>query len=114
VLRAHNVAYTFNSWSRMPPVSEQVKMVGADSASFATARFLLKPGRTYEQAVKAFQPYMEIKEPYPEGRETIVYLLRQATSNTSRRYYLYVNNRFEGSAPWTIVAALAELVRGVV
>jgi uncharacterized protein YecE (DUF72 family) len=48
VLRAHNVAHTFNSWSRMPPVSEQVRMPGADSATFATARFLLKPGRTYE------------------------------------------------------------------
>ena len=106
VLRSHNVAHTFNSWSRMPSVSEQVKMAGADTAGFATARFLLKPGRTYEQAVKVFQPYMEIKEPYPEGREAIVYLLRQATTHASRRYYLYVNNRFEGSALWTIVKAL--------
>ena len=65
--------------------------------------------------MKSFQPYMEIKDPYPEGRDAIVYLLRQATSNTSRRYYLYVNNRFEGSAPWTIVNALravAEMSQG--
>ncbi len=108
VLRAHNVAHTFNSWSRMPSVPEQIAKPGSEPASFTTARFLLKPGRTYEQAVKAFQPYMEIKEPYPEGRDGIVYLLRQATTNTSRRYYLYVNNRFEGSAPWTIVNALRD------
>jgi uncharacterized protein YecE (DUF72 family) len=107
VLRAHNVAHTFNSWSRMPSVPVQIAKPGSEPASFTTARFLLKPGRTYEQAVKSFQPYMEIKDPYPEGRDAIVYLLRQATTNTSRRYYLYVNNRFEGSAPWTIINALA-------
>jgi uncharacterized protein YecE (DUF72 family) len=107
VLKAHHVAHTFNSWSRMPPVSEQIAKPGSEPANFTTARFLLKPGRTYEQAVKAFQPYMEIQDPYPEGRDAIVYLLRQATTNTSRKYYLYVNNRFEGSAPWTIVKALA-------
>lgn len=109
VLHAHNVAHTFNSWSRMPPVFQQVQLPGCEPASFTTARFLLKPGRTYEQAVEAFQPYREIQDPYPEGRDAIVYLLRQATANTSRRYYLYVNNRFEGSAPWTIVHALDSL-----
>jgi uncharacterized protein YecE (DUF72 family) len=106
ILRAHKVAHTFNSWSRMPSVLEQARMAGSETADFATARFLLKPGRAYEQAVQAFQPYTEIKEPYPEGRDAIVYLLRQATNNTSRRYYIYVNNRFEGSALWTIVVAL--------
>jgi uncharacterized protein YecE (DUF72 family) len=108
-LRARNVAHTINSWTRMPPALHQAQMPGSDTASFATARFLLKPGRAYEEAVQAFQPYMEIKEPYREGRDAIVYLLRQSTNNTSRRYYLYVNNRFEGSAPWTIVNALKAL-----
>ena len=87
-------------------------MIGSETADFATARFLLKPGRTYESAVNAFQPYTEIKDEYPEGRHAIVYLLRQATSNTSRRYYLYVNNRFEGSAPWTIWNALHAAASG--
>ena len=32
------------------------------------ARFLLKPGRKYEQAVKAFEPYDSIKEEKPEAR----------------------------------------------
>jgi hypothetical protein len=31
-------------------------------------RFLLKPGREYEQAVKAFEPYDSIKEENPEAR----------------------------------------------
>jgi hypothetical protein len=70
----------------------------------------LKPGQGYEEAVQTFQPYTEIKDPYPEGsRRHRALVLRQATTNTSRRYHLYVNNRFEGSAPWTIVNALAAL-----
>src|ERR1700761_5494551 len=62
VLKRHNVAHTFNSWSRMPSVVEQVRTVGEDIADFVSARFLLKPGRTYEAAVKAFQAYQEIKD----------------------------------------------------
>ncbi len=67
VLRAHNVAHTFNSWSRMPSVPEQIAKPGSEPASFTTARFLLKPGRTYEQAVKSFQPYMKSKSRTPRG-----------------------------------------------
>jgi hypothetical protein len=45
----------------MPPVSEQLRIIGSETAEFTSARFLLKPGRNYEQAVKKFQPYTEIK-----------------------------------------------------
>ena len=71
MLRRHGVAHTFNSWSRMPPVVEQMKASGNDTADFTSARFLLKPGRSYEQAVKSFQAYTEIKEPYQEGRNAL-------------------------------------------
>ena len=106
-LRHNNVAHTLNSWSRMPPVSEQLRMIGGDTADFATARFLLKPGRTYEQAVNLFQPYTNIKEVYPEGRETLAKLLQPTSLPQARRRYIYVNNRFEGCSPKTIAAALS-------
>ena len=110
VLKLHNVAHTFNSWSRMPPVSEQMKMIGSETADFVSARFLLKPGRNYEQAVKAFQPYKEIKEANPEARIALSQLLGRAAFSRTRKRYIYVNNRLEGSAPWTISAVL-ETVR---
>ncbi len=110
VLRQHGIAHTFNSWSRMPPVVEQMKMIGNETADFTAARFLLKPGRSYEQAVKSFQPYTEIKEPYQEGRDALAKLLTRAGPNRTKRRYIYVNNRLEGSAPWTIVAALEAAV----
>ncbi|MFM8458286.1 MAG: DUF72 domain-containing protein, partial [Chthoniobacterales bacterium] len=51
VLHAHNVAHVFNSWTKMPPVEEQMTVPGAFTADFFAARFLLRPGRAYQQAV---------------------------------------------------------------
>jgi len=106
-LRLNGVAHAFNSWSRMPPVSEQMRMVGSETAEFTSARFLLKPGRNYEQAVKKFQPYNEVKEPYHEGRDALAKLLTPGTAGSTKRRYLYVNNRLEGCALWTIYSAIS-------
>jgi uncharacterized protein YecE (DUF72 family) len=106
VLKLNNVAHTYNSWSRMPPVTEQMRMVGSETADFVAARFLLKPGRSYEQAVQAFQPYREIREPVPDARSALQQLLGRACFSRTRKRYIYVNNRLEGSAPLTIGAVL--------
>ena len=90
----------------MPSVVEQVRIAGEETADFVTARFLLKPGRTYEQAVKSFEPYREIKEANEEARNGIKQLLGKACFTRARKRYIYVNNRLEGSAPWTISAVL--------
>jgi len=110
VLRRHGVAHTFNSWSRMPPVDEQVALPGSFTADFTAARFLLKPGRTYEQAVKIFQPYREVQEPYLAAREALKDLLTTKPGRPARRW-IYVNNRLEGCSLWTIYAALAGLLK---
>ena len=106
VLHQNGVAHTLNSWSRMPPVDEQMRMIGVETAEFCSARFLLRPGRNYDQAVEAFSPYTEIKEPNKEARMSLAKLLSRSALGKSRRRYIYVNNRLEGCAPWTIVAAL--------
>jgi hypothetical protein len=42
----------------MPPVNEQLAIPGSlTNPKLCAARFLLKPGRKYEEAVKTFQPY---------------------------------------------------------
>ena len=111
VLRLHGVAHTFNSWSRMPPVTEQMRILDSFTADFATARFLLKPGRNYEQAVEAFSPYREVKESYPEARMALIDLLTTpAKPGRPGRRFLYVNNRLEGCALWTIYAAITALL----
>ncbi len=103
VLREHGVAHVFNSWTRMPPISEQLALAGSQTADFTVSRLLLKPGRAYADAVKTFQPYNLLKEPNDEVRSGAARLLEQTLSE-QRRGYLYVNNRLEGCAPLTIAA----------
>ncbi len=111
VLHRHGVAHTFNSWSRMPSVNAQLEMPGSFTADFATARFLLKPGRNYEQAVEKFRPYSEVKEPNLEARLALIDLLTTpAKPGRPGRRFLYVNNRLEGCALWTIYAAITGLL----
>ncbi len=110
MLRRHRVAHTFNSWTKMPPVPEQVSLPGAFTADFASARFLLKPGRSYEQAVEKFQPYTEVREEYLPARAALRDLLTPKPGRPKRRF-IYVNNRLEGCSLWTIYAALSGLLK---
>jgi uncharacterized protein YecE (DUF72 family) len=106
-LRAHNIAHVFDSWTRMPPISEQAVLPGAVTAEFTVVRALLRPGRAYEDAVKIFSPYDQIREENPEAREALRALIKRMREER-RKAYIFVNNRLEGNAPETIRAVIAE------
>lgn len=107
VLARHGVAHVFNSWERMPPVGEQMAMEGSrTSPDFAGARFLLRPGRSYRQAVEAFSPYDSVRDPFEQAREDGARLIRELRSRGRRPSYLYINNRLEGNALETIRAMI--------
>jgi uncharacterized protein YecE (DUF72 family) len=108
VLREHGVAHIYNSWTRMPPIGHQLDLPGSISGPFILARALLRPGRTYNEAVDAFAPYDRIREPNPKLRRDLARLATQAVQ-LKIPAYLLVNNRAEGSAPLTI-AAIAEML----
>lgn len=108
VLREHDVAHVFNSWTRMPSIGMQLDLPGSLSAGFIVARALLRPGRYYADAVDAFAPYTEIRDPSPELRSDLVRLVETAEQLRIPAYIL-VNNRAEGSAPKTIAAVAALL-----
>ncbi|MHB8522690.1 MAG: DUF72 domain-containing protein [Limisphaerales bacterium] len=105
-LRQHGVAHVFNSWADMPPVSEQLALEGSRThPALCAARFLLKPGRRYEESVKLFEPYDKIKEPNPDARAAGAALIKEGVSaGPKRRTFIYVNNRLEGNALETIAA----------
>lgn len=105
MLRSHGVAHVFNSWSRMPSVPEQLALPGSDTADHFIARLLLRPGRTYEAAVKAFQPYRQVQDEYPEVRDSVKEVVERLCV-LRRKGWIYINNRLEGSAPITINAIL--------
>jgi uncharacterized protein YecE (DUF72 family) len=108
VLREHGVAHVFNSWTRMPPIGPQLDLPGSVSATFLVARALLRPGRTYDEAVDAFSPYDRIQDPAPHLRQDLVRLIETAV-HARIPAYLLVNNRAEGSAPLTVAEVLRML-----
>ena len=87
------------------PVNAQMALPGSrTNPARVAARFLLKPGRKYVEAVKAFQPYDKTQEVYPEARRAGAELMLEGCEVPDRETYIYVNNRLEGNAPQTIEA----------
>ena len=109
-LAKHGVTHVFNSWEAMPSVSEQIELPGSvTNPAMLAARFLLKPGRKYEEAVKTFQPYTETKEVNVEARKAIAALIKLALAATGGnlvRALIFINNRLEGNALNTIAEVL--------
>jgi uncharacterized protein YecE (DUF72 family) len=109
-LARHGVTHVFNSWEAMPAVSEQMAMPGSrTNPELTAARFLLKPGRKYAEAVKPFEPYDQTKEVNDEARAAGAALLKESATGGGKKTYIFVNNRLEGNALATIAAMLASL-----
>jgi uncharacterized protein YecE (DUF72 family) len=111
MLARHGVAHVYNSWTEMPPVSEQLAIPESlTNPEFAGARFLLKPGRKFEEAVQKFKPYDRVQEPYEDAREAAAKLIQKALAKeVLRRLYVYLNNRLEGNALQSLLAILDRL-----
>lgn len=109
VLARHGVTHIFNAWSDMPPVAEQMSLPGSETnPALVAARFLLREGRKFEDAVKRFSPYDRIQDPNPEGRAAAIKLALRAL-RAKGKALIFVNNRFEGHSPGTI----AEIAAGI-
>ena len=108
-LRQRGVSHVFNSWTRMPPIRKQLERPGSITSDLVISRVLLKPGRTYEQAVQQFQPYREMRDQYPQGFRDVAALVRTARTIPNTRVFVAVNNRFVGNAIYAIEEILTEL-----
>ncbi len=108
-LSSHGISHVFNSWDAMPPVSGQMAIPGSrTNPKLIAARFLLKPGRKYEEAVKAFQPYDRTREVNDEARKAGAALVKEGRAGDGKpRTFIFVNNRLEGNALETIAGMLA-------
>jgi len=106
-LRQHRAAHVLNSWTKMPLLSEQMAIADAFPADFTVARGLLRQGRAYEDAVRQFTPYDQVRDENPEARDALRALIRRMREER-RAAYIFVNNRLEGNAPETIRAVVEE------
>jgi hypothetical protein len=89
----------------MPDLETQLSLPGVFTADFAVVRALLSRGRTYEQAVKTFEPYRQIQEPNETARQALRRIIVWARRE-NKPAFLFVNNRLEGNAPGTIEAVV--------
>ena len=107
-LARHGVSHVYNSWQAMPPVSEQMLIPESrTNPALTAARFLLKPGRKYEEAVERFKPYERVQEKNDEARAAARKLIAEGKA-AKKKTFIYVNNRLEGNALETIAAMLEE------
>jgi len=104
-LRTHGVAHVYNAWTKMPELSEQITIPDSRTADFLVTRALLRRGRAYEDAVREFSPYAEVRDPNPFARQGIREILEIAKME-DRTAFIFINNRLEGNAPGTIVSIL--------
>jgi uncharacterized protein YecE (DUF72 family) len=110
-LARHGITHIFNAWADMPPVGEQMALPGSETnPSLLAARFLLREGRNYEEAVKRFSPYSEIKDPNPEGRAAATALVKRGLGSKGKsKVLLFLGNRYEGHSPGTIHAIIEQM-----
>jgi uncharacterized protein YecE (DUF72 family) len=106
-LARHELTHVYNSWTDMPPVSAQLVMPGSrTNPALVAARFLLTPGKTYERTIQDLEPFDSIRRVDENARAAAVELIAEGSETPERRTYLFINNRLEGSAPWTVKAML--------
>ncbi len=104
-LRSRGVAHVYNAWTRMPELHEQIAIPGSVTAGHVVCRALLRRGRSYEEAVAKFQPYLEVQDPNPGARDSMRIIIDRAREK-NHVTFLFVNNRLEGNAPQTILAVV--------
>jgi len=103
MLGEHGVAPVLNWWTHMPELGAQFDVAGSADSPFYLARVLVAPGRAYADAVKLFTPYDRLQEAHPEMRADAVRIAHEAEARR-KEFFLIVNNRAEGSAPYSIAA----------
>jgi uncharacterized protein YecE (DUF72 family) len=105
LLRNHGVAHVLNNWTKMPPILEQIARGDVLTAPFSVVRCLLRPGRSYQDAVEMFQPYADVREENPEARLGVASVADRCMVE-GKTLFAYINNRAEGNAPKTIEGIL--------
>ena len=94
---------------RLPALREQRALVGAGLDGPLIVRWMLHPGRVYDEARAAYAPFDRLREEDPAGRESVADL---AAAHLARGHEVYVtiNNKAEGSAPLSVLRLAERLV----
>ena len=94
---------------RLPGIAEQRGLAGAGLDGPLIVRWMLHPGRVYDEAKAAYAPFDRLQEEDPAGRDSVADL---AAAHLARGHEVYVtiNNKAEGSAPLSVFRLAERLV----
>ena len=109
LLARHGVAHGYAAHPRLPPLDEQSPLQ-ADTECPLVVRWLLAPGRGYEEARAAYAPFDRIVDPDPATRRRVAQLARHALGQ-GRQVIVIINNKAEGSAPLSVAALAKEFLQ---
>ncbi|MCX7953116.1 MAG: DUF72 domain-containing protein [Deltaproteobacteria bacterium] len=92
-----------NHWSYMPGITDQISEINLNKFDKIYVRLLTPLGISYEKAVEMFKPYDRVKLPQERAKSDLAGYI---TTRPHVKYFVAVNNRFEGCAPLTIADIL--------
>ncbi len=94
--------------ARMPAVTEQYGLAAIDPKQPLVVRWMLAPGRGYEEARARYAPFDKLVDDDPATRDTLA-SLAIAHAESSMPVFVVANNKAEGCAPLTVFR-LAETI----
>lgn len=111
ILKARGARYCLGLHPKLPPIEEQLPLLRALWPGPLVCRWNLhrKHGAFgYEDALAEYGEFERLQDPDPDTRRALARVIR-ATAEAGYRSYVTINNKAEGSAPWSV----RELARAV-
>jgi hypothetical protein len=96
----------------MPALHEQMRLVPPEAMPILLVRWMLHPGRRYDEAKTRYQPFDRIVDDDPDNRQTIASLCLTALA-AGHPAFVIANNKAEGSAPCTVLRLAEDVVQAM-
>jgi uncharacterized protein YecE (DUF72 family) len=109
LLAACGAHYGLGLHDRMPPIEDQLPMLRAGWPGPLVCRWNLQRGLAYAHARDLFEPFNRLAAPDLQTRRTLTRVIA-ATADAGQPVFVAINNKAEGSAPWSVVELARELL----
>lgn len=104
--------HCLNVHGRMPPLPDQWSASGAGRGAALVIRWMLHPTESYETALERYAPFDRLVDEDPTTRRQIALLAIEALE-TGQPAFVVVNNKAEGSSPYSVFRLAHEIARRV-
>ncbi len=103
VLHEHGAAHVYNSWTHMPDLLSQHRLLGGLESPFTVLRLMLPPGHSHMEMKKRCEPFDRLVAPQLAVRSAVKVFMA-AAQESGRPLHVLVSNNLEGCAPRTVEA----------